>query len=173
MAVCQGCVLWFHLELASSLWGSFSISAFKADHVWEWEMIRDGLMLCCALRKSCLSWHLISTNTNLSGEPQPFCPLQNLSPCWDSHLRLHGKEEGDFCLFLFPSSLFSPLFLFFASCLCSSLSTTPVCSTVTQNQCYLNGDINNRMKCTKKGKYMAFLNALSLILKLYIYSENK
>lgn len=81
MAVCQVCVLWFHLELASSLWGSFSISAFKADHVWVWEMIRDGLMLCCALRKSCLFWHLISTNTNRSGEPQPFSLQQNLSPC--------------------------------------------------------------------------------------------
>lgn len=150
MAVCQGCVLWFHLELASSLWGSFSISAFKADHVWEWGMIRDGLMLCCTLRKSCFFWYLNFTNTNLSGEPRPSCPLQNVSPCLTLHLRLHGKEEGDICLFY--SLLFSPPpFLFFASCLRSNMTLTPVCSAVTQNQCYVNSnsDINSHMKCTK------------------------
>lgn len=105
MAVCQGCVPWFHLRLASSLWGSFSISAFKANHVWEWEMIRDGLMLCCAPRKSCLFWHLISTNTNLSGEPQPACPPPNLFLALGfSFKATQGGREGDICLLSLPPS---------------------------------------------------------------------
>lgn len=155
MAVCQGCVQRFHLRLASSLWGSFSISAFKANHVWEWEMIRDGLMLCCAPRKSCLFWHLISTNTNLSGEPQPACPPLNLFLALGfSFKSCTARREGDICL---PPPPIPP-FLFCASCLCSSLSLTPVRSTVTQNQCYLHGDINSGMKSTKTGKCVEFLN---------------
>lgn len=53
------------------------------------------------------------------------------------------------------------LSLFFSSCLCSSLSLTLVCSTVTKHQCYLNGDINSCMTCTKKDRSKAFLNAFS------------
>lgn len=74
MSICQVCVLWFHLELASSLWGSFSISTFKAHHVSEWEMIRDGLMLCYALRRFWGFWHLIYRNITCSGEPKPLSP---------------------------------------------------------------------------------------------------
>lgn len=155
MAVCQGCAPRFHLWLASSLWGSFSISAFKANHVWEWEMIRDGLMLCCAPRKSCLFWHLISTNTNLSGEPQPGLPSTEsfLVLGFSFKATWRGGREifAFFPLSPIPSSLFPP-FLFCASCLCSSLSLTPVRSTVTQNQCYLHGDINSGTKSTKRGK---------------------
>lgn len=164
MAVCQGCVLRFHLELASSLWGSFSISAFKANHVWKWGMIRDGLMLCCALRKSCLFWHLISTNANLSGEPQPFLPSTESFPVLGLSFKAAREGGGRYLpFFFFNSLLYSfPPFLFSASCLCSSLSLTPVCSLVTQNQRYLNGDINSRMKSTKKSNYGTLLRVHSL-----------
>lgn len=112
MAVCQGCVLWFHLELASSLWGSFSISAFKADHVWEWEMIRDGLMLCCALRKSCLFWHLISTNTNLSGEPQPLPSTESL-PMLGFSFKASWEGGGRYLPFYSLLFFFYYLYFFF------------------------------------------------------------
>lgn len=160
MAVCQGCVLRFHLELASSLWGSFSISAFKANHVWKWGMIRDGLMLCCALRKSCLFWHLISTNANLSGEPQPFLPSTESFPVLGLSFKAAREGGGRYLPFFFwiPSSFPFLPFLFSASCLCSSLSLTPVCSLVTQNQRYLNSDINSRMK----SNYRTFLRVHSL-----------
>lgn len=52
--------------------------------------------------------------------------------------------------FFFYSLLFFPLSLFLSSCLCSSLSLTPVCSTVRRHQCYLNCDINSHINCTKK-----------------------
>lgn len=88
------------------------------------------------------------------------CPLQNPFPTLG--LSFEEEEEGkrktvggrEIFAFSAPSPLdflpsLCPPFLFSASRLCSSLSLTPVCSLVTRNQRYLNGDINSRMKRTK------------------------
>lgn len=83
------------------------------------------------------------------------CPLQNPLPHVGTLIwrRGRGEEEDGGGREIFAFSAPSPLdflpFLFSASRLCSSLSLTPVCSLVTRNQRYLNGDINSRMKRTK------------------------
>lgn len=106
----------------------FSISAFKADHVCEWEMIRDGLVLCCSPEEiqPPLTPHFYIY--------EPFQQRQQLScrtslPVLDFHLRQFWKEKKkkeDSCLFyplLFP--------------VCAPVPRpTLLHSAVTQNQRY-------------------------------------
>jgi len=128
---------------------SFSIRAFKADHVWE--MISDGLVLCCALRKpapSDTSFLQIQTFQENHGRS-----LLNLSPCWASHLRLHGKGGGRNLPLLFPPVFLSTSFiLFFPFVL--QFEPNPCMLNCHTTSALLNGDINSQMKCTKsKGHF--------------------
>ena len=149
MAVCQGCCCdfisnWLQVcGVLSALVNSKQITSGNGnDKKWAHVVLRPEEILPSS-DTSFLQMQTFQESHNLLSPTEPFTLLVlsfKASQDW-------GKIFPFFLYSLPPltRSLFS-----FSSCLCSSLSLTPACSTVTQHQCNLNCDINSHMKCTRK-----------------------